>query len=128
MQPIRPRESVILAEDFKVLVFWYREVLGFELKRLAEDDYHFANLETKSGIKIGIGSAKQMGLEPGDRSKAAVILQLEVDDLPQFFEHVAASGANILFGPTKDTEENFWFGAITDPEGNQWWVVDKDCP
>ena len=39
-----------------------------------------------------------------------------------------STGAKALFGPSFDKENNFWFGGFADPEGNPWWVVDKDCP
>ena len=128
MQPIRPRESVILADNFEAQVKWYRETLGFKQTDLFEDDYHFANLETESGIKLGIGSAKEMGVEPQDRSKTTILLQFEVDDLAEYFEYLATSGAKILFGPSFEKKGQFWFGGFADPEGNPWWVVDKDCP
>ncbi|MFT4648593.1 MAG: putative glyoxalase superfamily protein PhnB [Glaciecola sp.] len=128
MQPIRPRESVILAENFDAMVKWYCETLGFKITDLFEKDYHFAHLQTESGIRVGIGSAKEMGLEPKDRSKNTVLLQFEVDDLPGYFKHLVSAGAKALFGPSFDKENNFWFGGFADPEGNPWWVVDKDCP
>jgi catechol 2,3-dioxygenase-like lactoylglutathione lyase family enzyme len=66
---IRPRETVILADDVETLVAWYRDVLGFKDVQLFEDGYHYAYMETASGIKIGIGSAEEMGVVPVDRSK-----------------------------------------------------------
>lgn len=67
MVELRPRETVILATDFSRLVDWYRDVLGFTVVKLFEDDFHFCNLETPTGIRIGIGDAKEMGVVPGDR-------------------------------------------------------------
>ncbi|MCA9000386.1 MAG: VOC family protein [Planctomycetes bacterium] len=128
MQPIRPRESVILAEDFEALVRWYQDALGFQVKRLFNEDYHFANLVTESGIRIGIASAQEMGVQPVDRSKNTVLLQFEVDDLPAFFEHLTESGAKQTFGPSFDEKGRFWYGGFSDPEGNPWWAVDRDCP
>ena len=64
MQSIKPRESILLAEDFETLVAWYCEALGFKATSIFEDGFHFANLVTDSGIRIGIGSAKEMGVEP----------------------------------------------------------------
>jgi uncharacterized glyoxalase superfamily protein PhnB len=125
---IRPRETVILASDFASLVAWYRDVLGFELVQQFEDGYHYANLETSSGIKIGIGSAQEMGVVPLDRSTNTVILQIEVDDLQQFFAHLEAADGAVRFGPSFDKKDKFWYGGFADPEGNPWWVVDKDCP
>ena len=128
MMEIRPRETVILASDFSSLVAWYRDVLGFAVTDLFEDDYHYCSLATPSGIKIGIGDAKEMGVVPVDRSKNTVILQFEVDDLAEFFAHLEEAGGTITFGPSFDKSGEFWFGGFSDPEGNPCWVVDKNCP
>ena len=128
MVEIRPRETVVLAGDFAGLVAWYRDVLGFKVVQQFQDDFHFANLETPSGIKIGIGSAEEMGVVPVDRSTNTVILQFQVDDLQQFFAHLEAAGGAITFGPSFDKKDEFWFGGFADPEGNPCWVVDKNCP
>ncbi|MEE3283320.1 MAG: VOC family protein, partial [Planctomycetota bacterium] len=72
---IRPREIVILADDFDLLVAWYRDVLGFEVVRFFNDTFQFANLETSTGIRLGIGSAAETGVVPGDRQHNTVVLQ-----------------------------------------------------
>ncbi len=125
---LRPRESVILAADFAALVAWYRDVLGFAVIRKFEDGYHYCNLETASGIRIGIGVAEEMGVAPDDRSRNTVILQFEVDDVAALFDHLAGNGGTVLFGPTFSEADRFWFGAFADPEGNPCWVVDGNCP
>ena len=81
MIEIRPREIVILAEDFDRLVAWYRDVLGFDVVRLFEDQFHFCNLETSSGIRLGIGLASEMGVVPGDRQHNTVVFQIEAQKL-----------------------------------------------
>ncbi|MDP7028618.1 MAG: hypothetical protein QF733_00165 [Phycisphaerales bacterium] len=73
---LRPREPVILAEDFKRLVDWYRDVLGFRVRRIFDDGFHYANLETDSGIELGIGLASEMKVLPGDHAAASVVLQV----------------------------------------------------
>ena len=125
---IRPRETVILAADFQALVTWYQDVLGFTVTRLFEDDYHYCNLETPSGIQIGIASAAEMEVEPADRSTNTVVLQIEVDDLKEFFAHLKEGGGTVTFGPSFEKTTEFWFGGFNDPEGNPVWVVDKNCP
>ena len=128
MIEIRPRETVILATGFAELFAWYRDVLGFRVTRLFEDGFHFCNLETSTGIRIGIGDAAEMGVVPGDRSTNTVVLQFEVDDVKAFFAHLEKSGATISNGPAFDKNDGFWFGGFADPEGNPIWVVDKNCP
>ena len=128
MIDIRPRETVILASDLSTLVNWYQDILGFQVTQLFEESFHYACLETPSGIKIGIGSAAEMGVEPTDRSRNTVVLQFEVDDLAEFFDHLQQSGGAVTFGPSFDKEGEFWFGGFSDSEGNPTWVVDKNCP
>lgn len=125
---LRPRESVIFAEDFPAMVAWYQNVLGFKLTRLEEELYHFANLSSETGIEIGIASAKEMGVTPQTRQNNSVVLQFEVADVAAFFEHVTDNGGAISFGPSFDKIHNFWFGGFTDLEGNPFWIVDENCP
>jgi predicted enzyme related to lactoylglutathione lyase len=125
---LNPRETVILAEDFDVLVAWYRDVLGFEVAQLFEDGMHYANLNTASGIRIGIGLAAEVQVEPRDRGANTVVLQFEVDDVAALLSHVGSHGGMVQHGPTFNQEEGFWFGAFADPEGNPIWVVDAACP
>jgi predicted enzyme related to lactoylglutathione lyase len=125
---IRSREPVILATDFSALVAWYRDALGFSVTKRFEDGFHYCNLESRSGGKIGIASAKEMGVDPADRSLNTVVLQFEVDDVKAFFTHLEAAGGTIVSGPSFDAKDSFWFGGFSDPEGNPFWVVDKDCP
>ncbi len=59
MVEIRPRESVILATDFAKLVDWYRDVLGFQVVKLFEDDFHYCNLSSCFALFVtGIGAKK----------------------------------------------------------------------
>jgi predicted enzyme related to lactoylglutathione lyase len=125
---IRPRELVILADDFAKLYAWYRDVLGFKVTKLFDDDYHYCNMETDSGIKIGIASAKEMDMVPGKRANNTVVLQIEVDDLKELYTHMKEHGVTELNGPFFDKKNGFWFGGFSDVEGNPCWVVDKNCP
>ena len=128
MIDVRPREPVLFAADFSAMVAWYRDVLGFDVVRLYADDYHYCNLESPSGIQLGIADATEMAVEPLDRRRNTVVLQFEVDDVKAFFEHLAARGGSISFGPSLDEKGGFWYGGFADPEGNPSWVVDGNCP
>jgi len=125
---IQPREMVILADDFEALVAWYRDVLGFQVTKQFDEKYHYANLETASGIKLGIASAEEMGVTPGDRNRNTVVFQFAVENVKDFFAHVAANAGRATFGPAFNEKDEFWYGGIADPEGNPCWVVDMKCP
>jgi uncharacterized glyoxalase superfamily protein PhnB len=128
MMRIHARETVIFAEDFPALVEWYKNVLGFEVTYRVEDGYHYCNLENETGIRIGIASAKEMGVTPGDRRNNTVVLQFQVADVKRFFAYLGEQGAGITFGPSYDERDKFWYGGFHDLEGNPFWVVDENCP
>ena len=125
---ISPREPVIFAEEFQAMKAWYQDVLGFKVTRLAEEDYHYVNLENEQGILLGIADAKEMGVTPTDRSNNTVVLQFEVVDVKAFFAYLQEKGSSITFGPSFDEKGGFWFGGFHDLEGNPFWVVDENCP
>lgn len=128
METIRPRETVILAADHDRLLAWYRDALGFRVTASYEQSYHYYNLETDGGMRIGIGSLKEMTIEAPTPRANAVVLQLEVDDVRKFMKQIEQTDAEIVAGPEFDEEDGFWFGTINDPEGNQIWIVDRNCP
>lgn len=128
MIELRPREPVLFATDFSALVAWYRDCLGFTVDRLFEDEYHYCNLTTSSGIQLGIADATEMAVEAQDRMRNSLVLQFEVDDVAAFFEHLKSQGGTVTFGPSLDEKGGFWFGGFADIEGNPSWVVDKNCP
>ena len=124
---LHPRESVILADDLQALVDWYQQVLGFKVKQLFEEDYHYCYLENENGIQLGIADAKEMGVNPNDRKSNTVVLQFQVADVKDFLEHVDDEGGKITFGPSLDKKDNFWYGGFSDLEGNPFWIVDENC-
>lgn len=128
MHEIRPRDIVVLAEDFDAQVRWYCETLGFVVRKRIDDGFHWCDLETPTGLRLGIASAQEMGVQPKDRENNSVVMQIEVDDLRAFFEHVKGAGGAITGGPSHSPDGDFWFGQFADPEGNPCWVVDKNCP
>ena len=125
---LRPREIVILAEDYETLVAWYRDVLGFKVVQEFTEGYRYCNLETESGIRIGIAPAQDVDVKPSNRASNTTLLQVEVDDVKALFEHLQDSGSTVTFGPTFDESGSFWFGGFEDLEGNPIWVVDSNCP
>ena len=125
---LRPREIVILAEDYEALVAWYRDVLGFKVVQEFTEGYRYCNLETVSGIRIGIAPAQDVDVQPSNRAANTTLLQVEVDDVKALFQHLKDSGSTVTFGPDFDENGSFWFGGFEDLEGNPIWVVDANCP
>lgn len=125
---LNPRESVIFAEDYKAMVDWYQEVLGFKVIRQFDQGYRYTNLETESGIRIGIVPAEEMDVKPGDRRQNTVLLQVEVADVAKFLTYLKEKGGAVTFGPSFDKDDGFWYGGFQDLEGNPFWVVDENCP
>lgn len=128
MNDVGPREPVLLAEDFPRLLAWYRDTLGLEVVQLVEEGFHYAKLENAAGVRLGLASASEMGVVPGERARATFVPQFEVEDVAAFFEHLEARGARITGGPSHDPQGDFWFGGFADPEGNPCWVVSASCP
>jgi len=125
---ISPRETVILADDFDAMVAWYVEVLGFKVVKRFDDGYRYANLETESGIRVGLAPAAEVGVVPRDRANSSVLLQIQVADAQRFFERLEEGGSTTMFGPSFDKTGQFWYGGFVDLEGNPIWVVDEHCP
>jgi uncharacterized glyoxalase superfamily protein PhnB len=125
---LHPRETVIFANDFKKMIDWYQRVLGFKIKTLYEEDYHYCNLENETGIRIGIADSQEMSIQTHDRKNNTVILQVQVSDVKIFLNYLQDREGKITFGPSFDKKGEFWYGGFEDVEGNPWWVVDENCP
>ena len=125
---ILPRETVLLAKNHQLLIDWYINNLNFKIIN-NNSDIKYCNLETDSGIKIGIADMEQMGNENySKRIMNTVILQICTNDLKKLFKRIKNNGGSVLFGPSYDEGDKYWYGSITDIEGNEIWVVDENCP
>ena len=125
---ILPRETVLLAKNHQLLIDWYINNLNFKIIN-NNSDIKYCNLETDSGIKIGIADMEQMGNENySKRIMSTVILQIYTNDLKKIFKRIKNNGGSVLFGPSYDEGDKYWYGSITDIEGNEIWVVDENCP
>ena len=125
---LKPREAVILAEDFDALVQWYCDVLAFTVTKRFDDGIHYCNLENSAGIKLGIALASEMQVTLAYRLQNSVVLQFEVDDVQSFFEHITKHGGSVTGKASYNKKDEFWFGSFADPEGNPFWVIDGNCP
>ena len=116
--------AVVLAEDYEKLRDWYVDALDLQLKAEWQDDYHYAELVRDGRFVVGIASAAEMKVVPGDRKNSTTVPQLNVDDVRAFLARIAGKGGEVPFGPSFSEEEKFWFGGFADPEGNVFWVVE----
>ena len=124
---VRPRESIILVDDFEALISWYCDTLDFKITRRFEE-FQYCNIENTAGIKLAIGLASEMQVELRDRKHNSVILQFEVENVQAFLAFVGNGGGSVVSPASYNEKEGFWFGCFADPEGNSHWVVDRNCP
>ena len=125
---ILPREIVLVAKNHQSLIDWYINNLNFKIV-YNNLDIKYCSLATDSGIKIGIADMESLGNESySKRIMNTVILQIATNDLKKLFKKIKNNGGSVLFGPSYDEGDKFWFGSFTDIEGNEIWVVDENCP
>ena len=116
--------AVVLAEDYEQLRDWYVDALDLTLDGEWTDKYHYAELKRDGKFVVGIATAAEMKVTPGDRKNASVVAQFNVDDVRGFLARVKEKGGDVPFGPSWEEDEKFWFGGFADPEGNLCWVVE----
>lgn len=114
---------VILANNYQKMVDWYINALGLEMIQEWTTDYHYAELAYESQLVVGITPAKEIDISPPSPRNNATIIQLEVSDIKAFYERIKKNGGVIVFGPSYEEKEKFYFGAVNDIEGNQIWVI-----
>jgi predicted enzyme related to lactoylglutathione lyase len=115
--------AVILAENYEQLRDWYIDALELELGEEWTGKYHYAELVKDGRLVVGIADAKEMGVTPGERKNAAVVAQLNVEDVAAFLSRIKEKGGDVPFGPSYDADGDFHFGGFSDIEGNPAWVV-----
>ena len=125
---ILPREIVLVAKNHQSLIDWYVNNLNFKIV-YNNLDIQYCSLATDSGIKIGIADMESLGNENySKRIMNTVILQIATNDLDILFNKIKNNGGSILFGPSYDEGDKYWYGSVTDIEGNEIWVIDENCP
>jgi predicted enzyme related to lactoylglutathione lyase len=113
---------VVLANDYQLLIKWYRDV--FELDKMYDvsDEYHYTELGQNGNIIFGIARADEMGKKPVAEHNNFSYAQVAVGDIKLLMSNTEKAGGKVLFGPSE--EENFYYGGISDPEGNEIWVIE----
>ena len=125
---ILPREIVLVAKNHQSLIDWYVNNLNFKIV-YNNLDIKYCSLATDSGIKIGIADMESLDNESySKRIMNTVILQIATNNLKKLFKKIKNNGGSILFGPSYDEGDKYWYGSVTDIEGNEIWVIDENCP
>ena len=117
--------TVILAEDYRTLVDWYRKTLGLDVKLETEKDYHYTDLAKDGQLIVGICPASEMNHTPASPRNNSTLLQISTDDIHTLFSSVQEHGGTILFGPSVDKNDGFTYGSFSDIEGNPVWVMEN---
>ena len=115
--------AVIQAEDYEKVRDWWIEMIDLELKQEWTEKFHYCELAKDGKYVVGIALASEMKAELSTPRNNAVVPQLQVEDAKVFLEELKEKGATVLFGPAHDADEDFWYGAFADVEGNQVWAI-----
>ena len=116
--------GVILAEDYDRLIDWYVTIFSLDIEHRVTKGYHYTELAQQGHVIFGIAKTEEMGIIPTNPRNNSVIIQVTVSDIQEIFDRIKGAG-KILFGPTRDRDSGFIYGGITDPEGNQIWIVER---
>lgn len=123
---VTPVHSVILAQDYKKLVEWYKKTLGLKVKLEVSDEFHYTDLASQDGqLVVGICPASEMGHEPTEPRNNSLCLHISTSDIEALFKQVKKAKGKDLFGPSVDKKEGYKYGAFSDPEGNSIWVIEN---
>gem|GEM_PF-1299849 len=114
---------VHLAEDFESLLQWYKDALDLEVIYEEKGEYHYTELGYDKKVIVGIAIAKEMEHVPTNPRNNTSIMQLSVSDINATFNQIKAHGGKVLFGPSYEEQNKFYYGGVTDIEGNQIWFT-----
>lgn len=118
--------TVVLARDYRRLVAWYRKALDMKPKLVVTEGFDWTEL-ARPGLRIGITPARQMKAKLATPRRNAVILHLVSKDVRGLLRRIKRHGGRVLFGPSRNTDPEYWYGAFADIEGNPVWVIDLEA-
>jgi len=110
---------VIIAQDVKRMVNWYKDTFNLSILRNNKGGFPFVELGSDNNVLFTIVYAERMGLSKNHK-KGGIIVELYTEDIKSLFERIEKKGGHINFLK----EEKHLFGSFTDPEGNQMWVIE----
>jgi len=64
-----------------------------------------------------------MDHKPTEPKNNSCVLQVQVEDIYDLYERIKKAETEIRFGPSKEEKSNFAYGSISDPEGNEVWII-----
>jgi len=115
---------VLFAENYQALIDWYKDVLALEVIQEESGEYSYAELGIDKQLILGITPAKEVNHVASSPRNNSSVMQLEVAEIHSLFNRVKEKSGEFLFGPTADEKYGFLYGAISDIEGNQIWIVE----
>lgn len=122
---VRLLNVVVLCDDFEAQIAWYKST--FNLKELLKESgaYNYVELGHNKHVIVGLTPAKEMKHQPAKARNNSTLLQITVKDMETLFKKVKTNNGKVLFGPSIEEKHNFKYGAITDLEGNEIWVIEE---
>lgn len=117
---------VVFAENFNELVQWYKEALNLEVIYEEQGEYRYTELGYDKEVVVGITPAEEMEHFPTKPRNNTTIMQLSVSNIKAIFKQIEEQGGRILFGPLYEEQHKFYYGGVSDIEGNQIWFIEED--
>jgi predicted enzyme related to lactoylglutathione lyase len=119
-----PKTSIDLAwivvNDFKKAIKFYTEVVGLKLMEINEE-WGWAELQGKSGARLGIGTCHQNNPNPVTPGQNA-ILTFTVEDIKKATADMAEKGA-VCVGEMEEVPGHVRMQLVRDLDGNQFQLV-----
>ena len=119
---ILPRETVLIAKNYQLLMDWYIDNLNFKII-YNNLDIKYCSLATDSGIKIGIADMESLGNENySKRIQNTVILQIATNDLDILFKKIKNNHCYIRLSSNKvlNRAKVFLLGMLV---LIAWWII-----
>ncbi len=124
----------MICQDLDRSVAFYRDKLGFQLRRKAEGFADFKSENVVLALWEGRHIGEHVGIQksPVDPSVHKVMTAIEVPDATEVDTLHASLSANgvVMHGPPKAYPWNAYAFYFADPDGNLWevytWVGDPD--
>ncbi|NNC95694.1 MAG: hypothetical protein HKN92_09040 [Chitinophagales bacterium] len=116
---------VVFAENYEELLKWYQDTFKLEILLKEDGEYHYTELGNENQVIVGITPAKEINHQPENPRNNSTILQVEVSDIQELFKNVVDNGGKVIFGPSLEEQHKFYYGGVTDIEGNQIWIIEE---